>query len=125
MADLAELNRSFGDFARESGFPEDVTGRLQVALDEILVNVASYSGASAITVRVWADSDEATVELTDDGAPFNILEAPEPDTTQALEDRSIGGLGLHLVRTLMDEVRYERIADRNVVTLTKRIEETT
>lgn len=125
VADLSELNTSFGDFARQSGLRDDVTGQLQVALDEILVNVASYSGALAITVRVWVNGDRATVEVTDDGAPFNILEVPEPDTTETLEDRSIGGLGLHMVRTLMDEVGYERIADRNVVTLTKRIEDTT
>ena len=61
--------------------------------------------------------------IADDGRPFDPLtEAPEPDLESAIEDRPIGGLGVHLVRTMMDEVRYRREEGKNRLTLVKRRE---
>ena len=64
------------------------------------------------------------VNITDDGIPFNAFSQEEPDTAADLEDRAIGGLGIHLVRKLMDEVHYQRGIGRNVVTLVKQLEGT-
>ena len=64
-------------------------------------------------------ADRLCVTLSDNGQPFNPLDLGAPDTTLPVEDRRIGGLGIHLARRMMDEVAYHRRADRNVVTLTK------
>ena len=62
-----------------------------------------------------------TVEIADDGRPFNPLEdTPTADTTSPMDERPIGGLGVHLVRTLMSDVRYRRENDRNRLTMVKR-----
>jgi anti-sigma regulatory factor (Ser/Thr protein kinase) len=58
-------------------------------------------------------------KVVDDGLPFNPLEAEKPDTSLPLQDRGIGGLGIHLVVNLVDEVTYERRGEQNVITLTK------
>ncbi len=125
VADIAALNANLGAFATSQEVSDDVAGRLQTALDELLVNVASHSGATAVTVKAWLDDDNISVEVTDDGTPFNIMDVPVPDTSGSLSERQVGGLGLHMVRSLMDEVSYERIGDRNVVTVVKRLGETT
>jgi serine/threonine-protein kinase RsbW len=58
------------------------------------------------------------VEISDDGTPHNPLDAPEPDTDLALEDRSIGGLGIHLVRNLTTDLSYDHLGGRNMLTFT-------
>jgi serine/threonine-protein kinase RsbW len=70
---------------------------------------------------VVLDTDRVRVTLTDDGRPFDPLEMPAPDTTLTTQERRIGGLGIHLVRRIMDEVSYDRRADRNVMVLAKRL----
>jgi anti-sigma regulatory factor (Ser/Thr protein kinase) len=62
-----------------------------------------------------------TVTVEDDGVPFNPLEATEPDLDRPLEERSIGGLGIHLVKNLMDDVEYRREAGRNYLVMRKRV----
>ena len=59
--------------------------------------------------------------MEDDGQPFNPLHAPSPDTTRSLHDRSIGGLGIHLVRTLVDGLEYQRRKGKNVLLLRKSV----
>jgi anti-sigma regulatory factor (Ser/Thr protein kinase) len=120
IEDVSLLNERFARFAEEQGIPDDAVQPLQVALDEILVNVASYSAATEATVLAWFDSARLEVEVSDDGTPFNPLEdVGGADTTSNLEDRLPGGLGIHLVRKLMDEVEYVYRDGRNVVTMRK------
>ncbi len=59
------------------------------------------------------------VSITDDGVPFNPLAETAPDTTLSIEDRQIGGLGIHIVVNMVDDISYQRTADKNVLTLTK------
>jgi serine/threonine-protein kinase RsbW len=61
------------------------------------------------------------VEVEDDGQPFNPLEAPEADTTKPLEERTLGGLGIHLVRKLMDDLEYRRHEGKNLLVMKKRL----
>ncbi|MGH7846312.1 MAG: ATP-binding protein, partial [Candidatus Binatia bacterium] len=66
---------------------------------------------------------EVKAEVEDDGQPFNPLEAPEPDTTKPLNERTIGGLGIHFARKLVDGFEYKRQGDRNLMAMKNKTEE--
>ena len=72
----------------------------------------------SVVVEVELNQDRVTVTLTDDGTPFDPFSQPEPDTTLSVEERPIGGLGIHLVREMMDDVSYQRRDGHNVVVAT-------
>jgi sigma-B regulation protein RsbU (phosphoserine phosphatase) len=81
--------------------------------------------AEEIQVRVELVPTRLVITITDSGVPFNPFGMNAHDVQASLEERDIGGLGIHLVRTLMDEVDYIRRAGHNVVTVTKRLETAT
>ncbi|MBR4467169.1 MAG: ATP-binding protein, partial [Clostridia bacterium] len=97
--------------------------QISVMIDEIYANIASYSGASQAEVAFDFDEGSRTVTLTftDDGKPYNPLEAKEPDTSLSADERPIGGLGIFIVRKTMDEVDYEYREGKNVLTLKKAV----
>lgn len=104
--------------------PEATLFALNLSLEEILTNVISYSYDDnedhKIKVRIYINKKEVCVEVEDDGKPFNPLEAESPDITTPIEERQIGGLGIHLVKGFMDKLEYKRIGDRNLLILTKK-----
>lgn len=105
----------------ELGLADDVAFKLNLALDELVTNLVTHGG-SALPVAVSLTAHAGWLELliVDSGPPFDPALAPAPDTSLAIEERPIGGLGLHLIRTLMDEVRYSRDGDRNRLVLVMR-----
>ncbi len=124
-AGAGRVNAAFAGFAQTHALPEAVRRSLNVALDELLANELSHGmaglGAGSVTVEVELDQERLTVTLTNDGPPFDPFRQAAPDTTLSVDDRPIGGLGIHLVRELMDEVSYERRGARNVVILVKQL----
>ena len=98
---------------------------LNLALEEILVNVIAhgYQGSAdhQIIVRLALDDGEVRAEVEDDARPFNPLEAPEPDLSKPLEERPIGGLGIHLTRKMMDGLVYRRQGDKNLLVMRKKV----
>ena len=97
---------------------------LNLALDELVTNVVSYgydepAGDRDITVALAVGDGRLTATLEDDGRPFDPLAKAPPDIDSSLEDRRIGGLGVHFVRTMMDDVQYRRVDGRNRLTLVK------
>ena len=98
---------------------------MNLALDEVVTNVVRYgfeiSTGQEVAVRVETTGDDLHSEVVDGGREFNPLNAPLPDLTAALEERALGGLGIHLVRSLMDRVEYRRENAKNVLTMRKRI----
>jgi anti-sigma regulatory factor (Ser/Thr protein kinase) len=125
-------------FCAAERLPADVAWRLRVALDEIVANIVAYGthGAQPAEARpgrplepaldVWFHREGTLVEVTvaDDGPAFDPLARPDPVVTLPLDSRQPGGLGIALVKALMDEVRYERTT-RNVLTMRKRLEPAT
>ncbi|WP_420448938.1 ATP-binding protein [Candidatus Palauibacter sp.] len=112
-------------FCVENALSQDVIFRFQLSLDELLANIISY-GFEGVTedpvITVDIRLEEAEIELTirDNGQPFNPLEdAAEPDLTLAAEDRPIGGLGIHLTKSFIDTLAYERVDGFNCLTLTQ------
>ena len=94
-----------------------------LAIEELATNCIKYGYDDAETHIIGVELELSpaclTVTITDDGHPFNPLELPEPDTNLPIEERPIGGLGIHLLRKLSSEMRYERADGKNRVTLIK------
>ena len=104
--------------------PMKAAMQINVALEEMFVNVASYAYPVEYgTVRLGVSVDEGSVMLriTDRGIPFDPLARTDPDISLSAEERDIGGLGIFMVKKTMDEVRYERIENQNVLTMIKKI----
>jgi len=125
--EVAGVNAAFAEFAETHALPAAIRRTMLVALDELLSNTIAYGfagrGSGEVTVEVELRPDRLTVTLTDDGRPFDPFGMASPDTSRSTQERRIGGLGIHLVKEMMDEVSYQRRADRNVVVLAKRLRE--
>lgn len=128
VEELPRVHGALEELARTRQFAQSAFNDVLVAVEEILVNIIRYGfddGAEhEIHVRVaYVDDHTLRLEIEDDGKPFNPLTAPTPRTDLGLSERKIGGLGIHLVRTMMDDVQYRREDDHNIVTLAKRVME--
>lgn len=124
--EVAGVSAAFAQFALAHAVPAPIRRSMSVALDEVLSNIIAHGfagrgdgGDGAVSIEVELRSDRLCVTLTDNGKPFNPLEMSAPDTALPMEERQIGGLGIHLARRMVDDVAYQRRADRNVVTLAK------
>jgi serine/threonine-protein kinase RsbW len=119
---LTEFLREFGSAAALA--PAQV-GTLELALEEIFLNIAIHGSEPGIAPRVEVSlhlgTDAVTMTVEDDGPQFDPLSLPPPDVTASLADRKVGGLGVFLVRSLMDTVSYARIAGRNQLRMSKRL----
>ena len=119
---LAEAVEAFGE---SHGLGPKVVYALQLALEEIVMNVISYGwsdgGAHEVRVRVGRDDGGVTASVEDDGRAFDPLGVVEQDLSLPLEQRRPGGLGVMLTRKFMDEVQYARAGERNVLTMRKRV----
>ena len=121
---VSQVADALDTFCVEERLPQESAWRLRVALDEIVANIVSHGSTRGETaLDVWFRRDGPVVEITvaDDGPPFDPLSRPAPDVTLPLEARQPGGLGIALVRALMDDVRYIRTS-RNVLTIRKHID---
>ena len=100
--------------------------QIDVAIDELLANIASYAyapGTGDVTVRFDFDANSriATVTFIDAGVPYDPLGKPDPDVTLDAGEREVGGLGIFLVKKTMDDMTYARRDGRNELTIHKRI----
>jgi serine/threonine-protein kinase RsbW len=106
-----------------AGAPPGVVAAVMVALDEIVANALSHGADGrepAVEVKVRVGEGEVAVEVIDNGRAFDPTAAPTPDVAGGVGERAIGGLGLHLVRRLMDAVAYERRSEHNHLRISKR-----
>jgi serine/threonine-protein kinase RsbW len=126
--DRTEIQR-LGQFAERFGaeerLTEDEVMAINLVLDEVVTNTIEYgyddTGRHEIRVTLAVEGDTLTIVVDDDARAFDPLAAPPPDLTLALEDRPVGGLGIHIVRTLMEAVDYQRRDGHNVLTMRKTI----
>ena len=124
LEELDRLSAAIEDVGRDNNWPPDLTFQVNLVLEELWLNVVNYGhsgGFHEVEIELTSEAEALTIEITDDGKPFNPLnEALAPDVTASLNDRAVGGLGIHLVRTMMDEMRYKREGGRNHLILVKR-----
>lgn len=123
LAEIPRLAAILQEFGGHHALSPRTVNETNVALEEILTNIISYGfddGAEHwIRVELRLDDRQLTTRVEDDGRPFDPLAAPEPDVSASLEERGVGGLGILLVRKLMDDVRYCRLNGRNVLLMKK------
>ena len=108
-------------------FPEELRPDILIAVEEIFVNIATYAykpeedGDVKLTVTV---NGKAIIRFEDSGQPFNLLEISGPDLDVPIMEREIGGLGIHFVKNLMDEVEYGYVDGMNILTISKDMSKT-
>ena len=95
-----------------------VANKVNIAVDEIYSNIINYSGAEIATVSYCIKDGKLYITFTDDGVPYNPLEAEEPDTTLSAEERKIGGLGIFMVKKMTESMDYTYEDDKNILKLT-------
>jgi sigma-B regulation protein RsbU (phosphoserine phosphatase) len=125
LSENSRVKKHFDTFAEDYGIPEKVRLKINVVFDELLTNIISYAYQDNkehdIGIKVELSADRLKVSMVDDGIPFNPLGVETPDTELPLEERKIGGLGIHLVRNMMDKVSYRRRIDKNVITVVEHL----
>jgi len=118
------LNAFVDEVCEFNGLDEMTTMQMNLALEEAVVNVMSYAYPEGTTgyvdIKAQSDDSRMTFVITDSGKLFDPTTKEEVDTTLPAEERRIGGLGIHLVRHLMDSISYERVNNHNVLTLIKK-----
>lgn len=123
LSENARVKAHFDTFAEQYGIPDSIRLKIHVVIDELLMNIISYAypddDRHDIGIKIELSADRLKVSMVDDGIPFNPLGIETPDTELALEERKIGGLGIHLVRKMMDRVSYRRRIDKNVISVIK------
>ncbi len=124
ISELIQLNSHLEQLAEDWNIPEKPLFQINLAVDELVTNIINYGyeGGQHKIILIFSLKDDAvTIQIQDQGKAFNPLTMPEPDISEPTEKRKIGGLGIHLTKTMMDSIEYERIDDSNVVTLIKKI----
>ena len=125
LAQLAVVRSEVESFAKRENLSHEVGFAAKLALEELLTNTISYGygdkSVQLIEIRLEVRGDQLIVRIVDDGLAFDPRTAKEPNTESSLKDRAIGGLGVHLVKNLMDRVEYRHKDGKNHVTLRKRL----
>ncbi|HMZ07972.1 MAG TPA: ATP-binding protein [Anaerolineales bacterium] len=121
---LDEIRELVAETARAGGFSEKAIYSLQLAADEAASNIIehAYEGISNASIYLTCDinGEEIVITMLDKGTPFDFSAVKEPNLTSDLSERQIGGLGVYLMRKLMDKVNYETTRAGNLLTMTKR-----
>ena len=123
IEDLLRVNSIFESFATQHDIGGKLRYHLLVSIEEILTNIIKYGfdeqGVHPIHITFRNDSGAIEMEFEDRGREFNPLEVGEPELDTPIEDRQLGGLGIHLVKNMVDVAQYRRVGDRNILLLRK------
>jgi anti-sigma regulatory factor (Ser/Thr protein kinase) len=125
IQELEKLHLFIDEICEEQHLDADLQMNLNLALEEAVSNVVLYAypekSGEKITISAQQIKDTLVFTISDKGTAFDPTEAPEADVTLSAEDRPIGGLGIFIVKNIMNEVTYQRINDTNVLTLSKKV----
>ena len=125
LSELETLCQQVNKFGQAAGLSETCIADVNICLDELFTNIVSYGFEDdlehIIQITMNLDNRVLTLSIEDEGIPFNPLEKTDPKVPADLKDVRIGGLGIHFVRKLMDDVRYQRKQGKNRLTMKKSI----
>lgn len=119
IARQTEVSAFMEEFYEGRGVPMKTIMSMNIVLDEIFSNIVYYSGAASVKVSCDVVGQTAILTIEDDGSPYDPTQTKEPDVTLAAEEREVGGLGIFMVRKMMDEVVYHREDGRNCLQMKK------
>lgn len=121
---FADANSWFERVLDDAKLPDDAHADLLVVFEEVVVNVVTHAYGVArgtIDISVERNADALTLAVRDDGPPFDPTAQPAPDFELPASRRPLGGLGVHLVKSLCDRVEYQRRGESNILVLTKKL----
>lgn len=120
IENLRQLMAFVSGFAQRAGFTKEKIWEIELAMEEALVNIFTHAYAGdegEVEVRCrMKDKSTLTIDILDTGMPFDILTAPAPDTSSGISERKIGGLGILLIKKMVDDIRYRKEGESNVLT---------
>ncbi len=123
VEELSAITAAVEQFGDAEKWPPDMVFQINLVIEELGLNIMTHGKSEdleKIEITLTAEGESLTIEIVDNGHPFDpTREAPEPDLDVGLRERAIGGLGIHIVRNLVDNLRYRRQGGRNHVTLVK------
>lgn len=123
LSELTTLCRHLQDCGNVMELPQKCLNEINLGLDELFTNIISYGfedeSEHQIKFSLAKDRKTLIVQVEDDGIPFNPLDVTGPEVSRDLDSINIGGLGIHLVKKMMDDIDYQRIKGKNKLTLKK------
>ena len=124
LAELDFLCRNLETFGQKIGLPKKFIFEINLALDELFTNIISYGfndeSEHSIKVTMTPENEALCIRIEDDGIPFNPIEFETPDVACSVEECKVGGLGIHIMKKLMDDMGYQRCGKKNILTLKKK-----
>ena len=126
IEEIRTVEKVLAEFAAQQSISSDVLFQIQLSLEEIFTNVVNYAHDDEqeheVKIIILGDGDSVTVEVVDDGRPFDPLrDVPEIDTRSSLDRHRVGGAGVALTKRMMTELSYRRDGDHNHLIMTKRL----
>ena len=125
LAELDKLCRHLEAFGQKFGLSKKFLLEINLVLDELFTNIICYGfdddSEHIITMTMTPENEELCICIEDDGIPFNPTKFEIPEKSCSIEECKIGGLGIHIIRKLADDICYQRCNDQNILTLRKNI----
>ena len=125
VQEVPQLNVFVDEVCEQADFDMSTTLKLNLAIEEAVVNVMNYAYPAGekgdVDIEAMINDEYLVFVISDSGTPFDPTAKAEVDTTLSAEERGIGGLGIHLIRQIMDTINYERVEGKNVLTLRKKL----
>ena len=125
LSSLDDIFKFIDEFSLKTGLDESVVFTINLVVEELFTNMVKYSSENIneILLQLKKDENDLIIHLTDfDVDPFDINKIAEVDTKQSLEERRVGGLGIHLVKQMMDKIEYEYKDRQSKIILIKHLE---
>jgi len=124
VSDIYIALERFEEFAKEHQLSTKITMQIDVVFDELLANIINYGYTDkkehVIDIEIRYNGEKVIIIFSDDGMSFNPFERTAPDTELSLDEREMGGLGIHIVKKKMDDYSYKRTVGKNIISITKR-----
>lgn len=128
LSELDKLCEHLEAFGQSIGLSQKFIFEINLALDELFTNIISYGFSDDdehdIKITITPENEQIVISIEDDGVAFNPVDAETPDLECTIENCKIGGLGIHIIKKLMDEVCYQRCDNKNILTMRKSIAHT-
>ena len=125
---LQHIASEVEELGQRESWPDSLVFKVNLVLEEVGINILSYGGETGgpwpeFEIVIASEDDSLIIEVSDEGRPFDPFnDAPKPSIDAAIEDRNVGGLGIHLVKTMMDDTSYQHSGGRNRLTMVARRE---